>query len=231
MNAIYKFADNTTVVKRVSNNNESKYGREIEGLGTSCNENNLSLNLSKTKELIIDFRKKGGEYAPIYTNRIEVDRVKNSSSSECNNQQPVLDFPHRCVKKAKQRLFFLRQLRKFDMSIESMLSGCTKAQYGNFFAQDHKKILKVMCTAQTITEANLPFMNSIYMARCRGKAANIIKDPSDPVVGEVRAQARGQPGRVRNLSNRVYRILKGKDEQPDVVVHVGTNDIARKRDE
>eukprot|EP00061_Rhincodon_typus_P004028 g21585.t1 len=76
MNAIYKFADDTTIVERVSNNDASNYRREIEGLVTRCNENNLSLNISKTKELIIDFRKKGGENTPIYINGTEVVRVK-----------------------------------------------------------------------------------------------------------------------------------------------------------
>eukprot|EP00061_Rhincodon_typus_P006974 g28163.t1 len=33
---------------------------------------------SKTTELIIDFRKKGGEYAPIYINGTEVKRVESS---------------------------------------------------------------------------------------------------------------------------------------------------------
>eukprot|EP00061_Rhincodon_typus_P000661 g12358.t1 len=92
---------------------------------------------------------------------------------------------------AQQRLFFLRQLRKFGLflrcltnfyrcSIESIQSGCMTAWYGNCSAQDGKKLQKVVCTAQTITEANLSFMDSIYMARCQGKAANIIKDPSHP---------------------------------------------------
>eukprot|EP00061_Rhincodon_typus_P012486 g38249.t1 len=43
-----------------------------------------------------------------------------------------------------------------------------------------KKLQKVVCTAQTITEANLPSMDSIYVARCHGKAVNIIKDPLHP---------------------------------------------------
>eukprot|EP00061_Rhincodon_typus_P018181 g47246.t1 len=37
--------------------------------------------------------------------------------------------------------------------------------------------------------------------------------------------------RVRDVLDQVYRILKGEDEQPEVVVHIGTNDIARKRNE
>eukprot|EP00061_Rhincodon_typus_P006161 g26502.t1 len=84
-----------------------------------CNENNLSLNVDKTKELI-DFRKKGGgEHAPIYINETEVEKVKNikflgvtitvnlSWTSHINVK----------VKKAQQHLFFLKRLRKFGMSI------------------------------------------------------------------------------------------------------------------
>eukprot|EP00061_Rhincodon_typus_P014588 g41698.t1 len=44
---------------------------------------------------------------------------------------------------------------------------------------DRKKLQKVVCAAQTITEANLPSMDSIYTARCRRKVANI-KDLSHP---------------------------------------------------
>eukprot|EP00061_Rhincodon_typus_P006595 g27409.t1 len=82
------------------------------------------------------------------------------------------------------------RLRKFRMSIrsltnfyrrtiESILSGCTTAWCGNCSAQDHKKLQQVLCTAQTITEANLPSTDSIYMACCHRKVANI-KDPSHP---------------------------------------------------
>eukprot|EP00061_Rhincodon_typus_P009739 g33466.t1 len=75
MNTIYKFADDTTIVGWISNNDKSKYRREIEGLETWCNENNLSLNVGKTKELIIDFSKTGREHVPVYINGSEVERV------------------------------------------------------------------------------------------------------------------------------------------------------------
>eukprot|EP00061_Rhincodon_typus_P008258 g30708.t1 len=79
------------------------------------------------------------------------------------------------VKKSQQHLFFIRRLRKFAMSIrslinfyrctiESLLSRCIMAWYGNCSAQDCEKLQKGVCTAQTITEANLPSMDSIYMA-------------------------------------------------------------------
>ncbi|XP_067845690.1 uncharacterized protein [Heptranchias perlo] len=36
-------------------------------------------------------------------------------------------------------------------------------------------------------------------------------------------------GRVKDITERVQNILRGEGEQPEVVVHVGTNDIGRKR--
>eukprot|EP00061_Rhincodon_typus_P013618 g40106.t1 len=94
------------------------------------------------------------------------------------------------VNTAQQHLCFLRRLRKFGMSIrtltnvyrrtiESILSRCITAWYGNCSAQDRMKLQKMVCAAQTIAEANLPSMDFIYMACCHRKAANI-KDPSHP---------------------------------------------------
>eukprot|EP00061_Rhincodon_typus_P006719 g27680.t1 len=54
---------------------------------------------------------------------------------------------------------FIRSLTNFyRCAIESILSGCITAWYSNCSTQDCKKLQKVVCTAQTITEANLPSM-------------------------------------------------------------------------
>jgi Cft2 family RNA processing exonuclease len=42
-----------------------------------CQDNNLSLNISKTKELIMDYRKRGDEHTPIYIDGAVVQRVEN----------------------------------------------------------------------------------------------------------------------------------------------------------
>eukprot|EP00061_Rhincodon_typus_P008074 g30355.t1 len=73
---IYKFADDATVVGRISDN-KSEYIKEIEGLVTWCSERNLSLNIGRTKKLIIDFRKKGREHVPVYIKGAEVERTES----------------------------------------------------------------------------------------------------------------------------------------------------------
>ena len=40
-------------------------------------DNNLSLNVNKTKEIVIDFRKHKGEHAPVYINGDEVEKVES----------------------------------------------------------------------------------------------------------------------------------------------------------
>jgi hypothetical protein len=40
-----------------------------------CQDNNLSLNVSKTKQLIVDYRRKRGEHAPIHIDGAVVERV------------------------------------------------------------------------------------------------------------------------------------------------------------
>ena len=57
-NSIIRFADNTTIVGLITNNDETAYREEVRALEEWCQENNLSLNVNKTKELIVDFSKK-----------------------------------------------------------------------------------------------------------------------------------------------------------------------------
>ena len=54
-NSIIKLADNTTVVGLITNNDETVYREEVRSLGVWCQESNLSLNINKTKEMIVDF--------------------------------------------------------------------------------------------------------------------------------------------------------------------------------
>ena len=78
-NSIFKFADDTTVVGRISNNDETEYRNERENLVNWCGDNNLSLNVNKTKEIDIDFWKCSGGHVPVYTNVDEIEMVDASS--------------------------------------------------------------------------------------------------------------------------------------------------------
>ena len=56
-NTIVKFADDTAVMGLISHGDEMAYREEVTTLEQWCQNNHLSLNISKTKEVIVDYRR------------------------------------------------------------------------------------------------------------------------------------------------------------------------------
>ncbi|KAK6309153.1 hypothetical protein J4Q44_G00206160 [Coregonus suidteri] len=72
-------------------------------------------------------------------------------------------------------------LKKFySCTIESILTGCITAWYGNCSASDCKALQRVVRTAQYITGAKLPATQDLYTRQCQRKALKIVKDSSHP---------------------------------------------------
>ena len=66
----------TTVVGLITDNNETAYREEVRDLAMWCQDNNLSLNVIKTKQMIVDYRKKRTEHTPILINWAVVEQVE-----------------------------------------------------------------------------------------------------------------------------------------------------------
>jgi hypothetical protein len=66
--------DDTTVVGLI--NKETAYREEVRDLAVLCQDNNLSLNVIKTKEMIVDNRKNRTEHAPILNDGAAVEQVE-----------------------------------------------------------------------------------------------------------------------------------------------------------
>ncbi len=54
---LLKFADNTTLIGLIQDGDESAYRQEVKELAVCCSLNNLELNMLKTEEMIVDFRR------------------------------------------------------------------------------------------------------------------------------------------------------------------------------
>ena len=75
-NTIIKFADDT-VVGLITDNDETAYREKVRDLAWWCQNNNLSLNVTKTKEMIVDYWKRRTEHAPILIDWAVVEQVEN----------------------------------------------------------------------------------------------------------------------------------------------------------
>ena len=77
-NTIIKFADDTTVVGLITD--KTAYREEVRDLAVWCQDNNLSLNMIETKEMIVDYRKKRTEHNPFSLIELQWNRLRASSS-------------------------------------------------------------------------------------------------------------------------------------------------------
>ena len=154
---ILKFADDTTVIGLVTNADESEYRDQVNKLISWCNDNNLELNVNKTKEMIVDFRrKKCSPPSPlvIHGRTIEiVQHFKFLGSTISSNLKKELNVVS-IVKKAQQRLYFLRRLRSFGFTTQVML---------NFYRTVIESVLICSITVWfgTITQKETPRLNRV----------------------------------------------------------------------
>ncbi len=133
----------------INNNDETAYRNEVQHLALWCDNNSLVLNIKKTKENIIDFRKAGQyKHSPLSIGNEVMERVTefkflgvtvSEDLSWSTNTASVVGKAHQC-------LYYMRKLKRakihrqlmvnlYNSAISSVLSygflvwfsSCTKA--------------------------------------------------------------------------------------------------------
>ncbi|KAK3545430.1 hypothetical protein QTP70_007397 [Hemibagrus guttatus] len=95
------------------------------------------------------------------------------------------------TKKAQQRMYFLRQLKKlllpvkmlvnfYTAIIESVLTSSITVWFAAATARDKAKLQRVIHSAEKVIGCSLPSLQELYFSRSRRRAAKIAADPSHP---------------------------------------------------
>ncbi len=190
---VVKFSDDTTVVGLISGDDERGYRREVRRLVDWCSVNNLELNVSKTKEMIINFRREKKTPSSLSINGADVEPVDSFKflGMVISND---LTWAVNCsliIKRCHTRLHFLRQLKKLGLCqtilaqfyhsvIESILCFGLTVWFGGTAKGDKVRLERIVRQASRIVGFDLPPIASLYDTRLRRRATNIISDPSHP---------------------------------------------------
>ncbi len=158
---LLKFAEGTTLIGLIQDGDESAYRQEVKELAVWCSLNNLELNTLKTVEMIVDFRRNPPALPPLTIMNSTVTAVESFRFLGTTISQDLKWDNHivSIVKKAQQRLYFLRQLRKFNLPqellkqlysaiIESVLCTSITVWFSSATKSDLRRLRRVVRTAE-----------------------------------------------------------------------------------
>ncbi|KAL0193319.1 hypothetical protein M9458_011615, partial [Cirrhinus mrigala] len=170
----------------IKDGDESAYRQEVDQLAVWCSLNNLKLNTLKTVEMIIDFRRNPPALPPLTIMDSTVATVESFRFLGTNISQDLKWDNHidSIVKKAQQRLYFLRQLRKFNLPqellkqfysaiIRSVLCSSITVWFGSATKTDIRRLQRTVKAAERIFGIPLPNLHDLYTSRVRKRAKKI----------------------------------------------------------
>ncbi len=170
---LLKFEDDPKVLCLIQDGDKSTCRQEVEQLAVWCNLNNLELNTLKTVEIMVDFRRNPPALPPLTITDSTVVAAESFIFLGTNISQDLKWDNHldSIVKKAQQRLYFLRQLKKFNLPqkllkqfysaiIESVLCSSITVWFDSATKSDIKRLQWRVRTAERIIGAPLPNLTS-----------------------------------------------------------------------
>ena len=206
---IIKFADDSVIVSLLSNT-DPDLGPIVSEFADWCKSSFLEINVSKTKEMTIDFRS-----LPSAISHVSIDNQVVENVTEYKYLGIVIDDKlsfqpqvNALCKKANQRLYFLRKLRSFDVGksfmktfyscfIESVLSFACVSWFGSLNVQYRNKLQGVINVCSKVAATTFSSILSVYRVRSLKKARSIVADPSHPLFPQFRLLPSGRRFRAR----------------------------------
>ena len=196
---IIKYADDTVIIGLLNdkdNPDDNCYFNEITSFAQWCKDNYLDLNVKKTKEMIVDFRVKKQPLNPVMIDGKPVDIVHSYKylGTIIDDKLNGCENAKRIYKKANQRLFFVRKLKKvhvdksvmslfYQSIVESVICFCITSWYGNCTCVDKKKLKRIIRCAQRLG-CNVHNLNDLYESALKNKLERVLDDETHPLYDE-----------------------------------------------
>ena len=149
------YQSDTTMSGLISNEDENMYRQGVDMMVSWC-----VLNVSKTKEIVVDFRANKTPILPLQIDNQDVEQVQSFQflGSTISNDLTWSAHTHLSCRKAQQRLYFLRQLKKnqgiliqfYRSVMESVLTFSCTVWYNSATQEDRDNLQRIVKTAGKI---------------------------------------------------------------------------------
>lgn len=193
---ILKYADDSVIVSLLQEG-ENNHGPVVDDFVKWCEDSHLQLNLAKTKDMTIDFRKNTRTPEPVRIKGQVIEQVHSykylGTIIDC-----TLNFKENCKalsKKGHQRVFCLRKLSHFHIDrtmmtlfyhafIEFVLTVSLASWFRNLTLRERSSLNQIIkWSGRLIGEPQL-CLESLYTRQLQRLASSISSDASHPLASE-----------------------------------------------
>ena len=214
---VVKFADDTAILGLLDDSSESfdLFAGEIERFVSWCERHSLHLNVSKTKDMVIDFRLKGNEHDAIEIAGELVERVSDYKylGVTVNDKLDWSVHAQNVVSKVNQRMYFVRKLNAFGVDsvlvslfyravVQSIMSFCVIVWGGNLACKYVSQFDSVARRVSRMTDIEQCCFMDIFEKCCLRKIEAIMKDEYHPLLNFITFSKR---------SNRIILIKANRE--------------------
>jgi len=192
---ICKYADDAALAGFIIGNDESHYRETISNFVRACHSDGLDLNVSKTKEMIIDFRR-GDVPAlePVIINGCAVEQVPQYDylGSRISKDLTWCANTDKLASKAMRNIYGLRKLREFKVrkqllklfyssTVETALTFGIAVWGGSLTKREKRTLNRVRRCASRIIGDTLDHWDVVYHNRATSLANRIMSDVTHPL--------------------------------------------------
>ena len=183
---LVKFADDTALLSLL-NGSEQGHGSVLTEFEMHCDQAHLELNVLKTKELIVDFRKNRpvSEVSIIHGANVEIVTSYKYLGTIVDDKLKFTENAQAIVKKGQQRLYFLHKLKSFSVDksiislfyksfIESVLSFSFICWFCNLNVKDKNALERIIRIASKIIGESQQSLQSFADKQILRKALTIL---------------------------------------------------------
>ena len=186
---IIKFSDDTAIVNL--SDSQPVFEKEVDIFVTWCETNHLEMNVGKTKEMVIDFKRVKTVLSDLVIHGEKVERVDEYKylGTVVDEKLNFHGNTERIYKKCRQRMHMLYQLRAHMVSsrilercyrafIESILTFSFICWFGCLGVKEKKRLTGVVNVCSNIVGVKQASLADLYTRRVTDKAIKIKNDPT-----------------------------------------------------